>query len=39
MVLIFPIATYCFFEKKPAIDLCFVKGGQLTIFRIISNSR
>ena len=26
------IAAYCFFKKKPAIDLCFVKDGQLTIF-------
>ena len=26
------IAAYCFFEKKPAIDLCFVKDGQLTMF-------
>ena len=26
------IAVYCFFEKKPAIDLCFVKDGQLIMF-------
>ena len=26
------IAAYCFFEKKPVIDLCFVKDGQLTMF-------
>ena len=26
------IAAYCFFEKKPAIDLDFVKDGQLTMF-------
>ena len=26
------IAAYCFFEKKPAIDVCFVKDGQLTAF-------
>ena len=26
------IAVYCFFEKKPAIDLCFVKDGQLAMF-------
>ena len=26
------IAACCFFEKKPAIDLCFVKDGQLTLF-------
>ena len=26
------IAAYCFFEKKPAIDLCFVKDGQLAMF-------
>ena len=26
------IAAYCFFEKKPAIDLWFVKDGQLTMF-------
>ena len=26
------IAAYCFFEKKPAIDICFVKDGQLTMF-------
>ena len=26
------IAAYCFFEKKPAIDVCFVKDGQLTMF-------
>lgn len=25
------IAAYCFFEKKPAIDLSFVKDGQLTM--------
>ena len=26
------IAAYCFFEKKPAIDLSFVKDRQLTMF-------
>ena len=26
------IVTYCFFEKKPDIDLCSVKGGQLTMY-------
>ena len=26
------IAAYCFFEKKPAIDVRFVKDGQLTMF-------
>lgn len=26
------IAAYCFFEKKPAIDVSFVKDGQLTMF-------
>ena len=26
------IAAYCFFEKKPAIDVCFVKDGQLSMF-------
>ena len=26
------IAAYCFFEKKPAIDVCFVKDRQLTMF-------
>ena len=26
------IIAYCFFEKKPDIDLCFVKDGQLTMF-------
>ena len=26
------IAAYCFFEKKTAIDLCFVNDGQLTLF-------
>ena len=26
------IAAYCFFEKKPAIDVCFVKDGQLAMF-------
>ena len=26
------IAAYCFFEKKPAIDLYFVKDGQLSMF-------
>ena len=29
---LFATATYCFFEKKPAIDICFVKDGQLTMF-------
>lgn len=28
------IIAYCFFEKKPDIDLCFVKDGQLTMFWI-----
>lgn len=26
------IVTYCFFEKKPAIDVNFINDGQLTIF-------
>ena len=26
------IAAYCFFEKKPAIDVNFVNDGKLTIF-------
>ena len=26
------IAAYCFFEKKPAIDINFVNDGQLSIF-------
>ena len=26
------IAAYCFFEKKPAIDVNFVNDGQLSIF-------
>lgn len=26
------IAAYCFFEKKPAIDVCFVKDRQLSMF-------
>ena len=26
------IAAYCFFEKKPAIDVYFVNDGQLAIF-------
>ena len=26
------IAVYCFFEKKPAIDLYFVNDGQLSMF-------
>ena len=26
------IAAYCFFEKKPAIDVKFVNDGQLAIF-------
>ncbi|MBV8040986.1 IS982 family transposase, partial [Bacteroides sp. AN502] len=26
------IAAYCFFEKKPAIDVNFVNDGQLAIF-------
>ena len=26
------IAAYCFFEKKPAIDVNFVYDGQLSIF-------
>ena len=26
------IAAYCFFEKKPTIDVCFLKDRQLTMF-------
>ncbi|MCQ5228956.1 IS982 family transposase, partial [Phocaeicola vulgatus] len=26
------IAAYCFFEKKPAIDVNLVNDGQLSIF-------
>lgn len=26
------IAAYGFFEKKPAIDVCFCKDGQLAMF-------
>ena len=26
------IAAYCFFEKKPAIDLEFINDGQLSLF-------
>lgn len=26
------IATYCFFKKKPAIDINFIDDGQLDIF-------
>ncbi len=26
------IVAYCFFEKKPAIDVNFINDGQLTIF-------
>jgi len=26
------IAAYCFFEKKPAIEVEFVNDGQLTLF-------
>ena len=26
------IAAYCFFEKKPAIDVEFLNDGQLTLF-------
>ena len=26
------IAAYCFFEKKPAIEVNFIKDGQLSIF-------
>ena len=26
------IAAYCFFEKKLAIDVCFVKDGQFVMF-------
>lgn len=26
------IAAYCFFEKKPAIEVNFINDGQLTIF-------
>ena len=34
------IAAYCFFEKKPAIDLEFINDGQLFFYsNIISNSR
>ena len=29
------IAAYCFFEKKPAIDVNFVNDGQLSIFLIL----
>ncbi len=27
-----PIVAYCFFEKKPAIDVNFVKDRQLVLF-------
>ena len=33
------IAAYCFFEKKPAIDVVSSMTGNYTCFRIISNSR
>ena len=26
------IAAYCFFEKKPAIDINFINDGQLNLF-------
>ncbi len=26
------IAAYCFFDKKPAIDVSFVNDGQLSLF-------
>ena len=26
------IATYCFFDKKPAIEVEFINDGQLTLF-------
>ena len=29
------IAAYCFFEKKPVIDVNFVNDGQLSIFLIL----
>lgn len=32
------IAAYCFFEKKPAIEVNFINDGQLTI-DLMSNSR
>lgn len=28
------IVAYCFFEKKPAIDVCFVKDGNLRCFEL-----
>ncbi len=33
------IAAYCFFEKKPAIEVEFINDGQLTLFCVISNVR
>lgn len=33
------IAAYCFFEKKPAIDICFIKGDPLVMFWAILNLR
>lgn len=33
------IAAYCFLEKKPTIDIKFIKDRQLTLFWIISNWR
>ena len=27
-----PLPAYCFFEKKPAIEVEFVNDGQLTLF-------
>ncbi len=33
------ISAYCFFEKKPAIELNFSNDGQLLFFEFISNSR
>lgn len=33
------IAAYCFFDKKPAIDIEFIKERQLTLFWVISNWR
>ena len=31
------IAVYCFFDKKPAIDVEFIKDRQLCLFWVISN--
>ena len=33
------IAAYCFFEKKPAIDVNFVNDWQLSIFESILSPR